>query len=54
MIYTAGVDRIMLGSDWPFDMGIDSPAEWVNGLESLTREEKDAILWKNLEALLGI
>ncbi len=54
MIDTVGVDRIMLGSDWPFDMGIDSPAEWVNGLASLTRDEKDAILWKNLETLLGI
>jgi len=54
MIDTAGADRILLGSDWPFDMGIDSPVEWVNGLESLTQEEKELILWKNLESLLNI
>ena len=54
IIDTAGADRVFLGSDWPFDMGIDSPAEWINGLESLTQEEKDAILYKNLESLFGI
>jgi hypothetical protein len=28
--------------------------EWINGLDSLTQDEKDAILWKNLESALGI
>ena len=54
IIDAAGVDRVVLGSDWPYNMGIDSPVEWVNSLESLTTEEKEAILWKNLENLLGI
>jgi aminocarboxymuconate-semialdehyde decarboxylase len=54
IIDTAGADRVFLGSDWPYDMGIDSPVEWVNSLESLTQDEKVAILWKNLERLLGI
>jgi len=27
---------------------------WVLGLKSLTQEEKELILWKNLERLLGI
>jgi aminocarboxymuconate-semialdehyde decarboxylase len=54
MIDSAGIDRIFLGSDWPYDMGIDSPVEWVNSLKSLTQEEKEAILWKNLEGVLGI
>jgi aminocarboxymuconate-semialdehyde decarboxylase len=54
IIDTAGVDRVFLGSDWPYDMGIESPVEWVNSLQSLTQEEKDAILHKNLEKLLGI
>lgn len=54
MIDCAGIDRIFLGSDYPYDMGIDSPVEWVNSLESLSQDEKDAILWKNLERVLGI
>ena len=54
LIDTVGVDRVLFGSDWPFDMAIDWPVAWLLGLESLTQEEKDAILWKNLEELLGI
>ena len=54
MIDSAGIDRIFLGSDYPYDMGIDSPTEWVNSLESLTQDEKEAILWKNLERVLGV
>jgi predicted TIM-barrel fold metal-dependent hydrolase len=27
---------------------------WVLSLQSLTQEEKDLILWKNLERLLGL
>jgi aminocarboxymuconate-semialdehyde decarboxylase len=54
IIDTVGVDRVVLGSDWPYDMGIESPVEWVNSLESLTQQEKEAILWKNLEKLLGL
>jgi len=35
-------------------MGIDWPVSWVMGLTSLTQVEKEAILSKNLEKLLGI
>ena len=42
------------GTDWPADMAIDWPVAWVLGLQSLTQEEKEAILYKNLEKLLGL
>jgi hypothetical protein len=35
-------------------MAQDWPVSWIISLESITQEEKDAILWKNLEGLLGI
>ncbi|MCH7626212.1 MAG: amidohydrolase [Chloroflexi bacterium] len=54
VIDTVGVDRVVFGTDWPADMAIDWSASWVLGLESLTKEEKEAILWKNLEGLLNI
>lgn len=54
IIDRVGVDRVVLGSDWPFDMGFDSPVEWVNNLDSLTTEEKEMVLWKNLERLIGV
>jgi aminocarboxymuconate-semialdehyde decarboxylase len=49
-----GVDRVVLGSDWPFVPWHPSPVTWVRGLRSLTDEEKDRILWKNLESLLAL
>ena len=54
LIDTVGIDRVVLGTDWPADMMIDWPVGWVMGLSSLTLEEKEAILWKNLEKLLNL
>jgi aminocarboxymuconate-semialdehyde decarboxylase len=49
-----GADRVVLGSDWPFVPWNPSPVTWVQGLASLTAEEKERILWKNQESLLGL
>jgi aminocarboxymuconate-semialdehyde decarboxylase len=54
LIDTVGADRVVLGTDWPADMFIDWPESWVMSLKSLTLEEKESILHKNLEKLLGI
>ena len=54
VIDTVGIDRVVFGTDWPFDMAIDWPVTWLLGLESLTQAEKEAILWKNSEKLLDI
>ncbi len=49
-----GADRVVLGSDWPFVSWHPSPVAWVQGLKSLSQEEKERILWRNLEALLDL
>ena len=49
-----GAERVVLGSDWPFVPWKPSPAGWVQGLKSLSQDEKEKILWKNLETLLGL
>ena len=54
LLDTVGADRVVLGSDWPFVPWDPSPPGWVQGCKSLTQEEKDKILWKNLESLLGL
>ena len=54
LIDCVGIDRVVFGTDWPFDMAIDWPVSWLLGLESLTQSEKEAILFKNVEKLLGI
>lgn len=54
LIDTVGIDRVLMGSDWPFDMAVDSPVEWLNGMGSLTQLEKEAIISTNLADLLGL
>ena len=54
LIDTVGIDRVVFGTDWPADMAMDWPVAWVLSLESLTQAEKEAILYKNLEQLLGL
>ena len=54
LIDSVGIDRVVFGTDWPFDMAADWPVSWILGLESLTMEEKGAILHGNLEKLLNL
>jgi aminocarboxymuconate-semialdehyde decarboxylase len=54
LIDTVGVDRVVFGTDWPYDMALDWPVSWILAMQTLTPEEKDAILWKNLATLLGL
>ena len=54
LIDTVGVERVVIGSDWPFVGWEPSPGGWLEGLQSLSEEEKEKIAYKNLEALLGI
>lgn len=48
----AGADRVLCGSDYPFDMGAEHPAEIVRAL-GLTPDDEDAILGGNALRLLG-
>lgn len=47
LIDLIGVDHVMVGSDYPFDMGYEKPAELVESLPELSRTDKDAILSGN-------
>ncbi len=46
-----GADRVLLGSDYPFDMGVERPAEIVRSLQ-LAAEDEAKILGGNARALL--
>ena len=54
LIDTVGADRVVFGTDWPYDMALDWPVSWILAMDSLTQAEKEAILWRNLERLLGL
>lgn len=49
-----GADRVVLGSDWPFVTFDPGPSGWVSNMKSITQEEKEKILWRNLESLLKL
>ncbi len=48
-----GEDHVVIGSDYPFDMGYDHPVAMVRQ-SGLGREREAKVLGKNLAALLGI
>lgn len=47
-----GAERVLLGSDYPFDMGVERPAEIVRAL-GLPAQQEAAILAGNARRLLG-
>jgi aminocarboxymuconate-semialdehyde decarboxylase len=47
-----GAERVLCGSDYPFDMGVERPAEIVRAL-GLPSAQEDAILGANALRLLG-
>lgn len=54
LIHMVGADRVVLGDDYPFNMGLDRPVDVVQRLKRLSAKEKDAILGGNAAAVLKI
>ena len=54
LVDTVGADRVVIGSDWPFVEWDPSPGGWLDGLQTLSQEEKEKIAHSNLEQLLGL
>lgn len=52
LIDAVGIDRVMLGTDYPAPMVIQDPVTWVNQLDCLEASEKEAILYRNPAAFL--
>jgi aminocarboxymuconate-semialdehyde decarboxylase len=54
LVKLVGVDRIMVGSDYCFDIAYEEPVKFVEGVKSLTGEQKKQILWNNAAKLLRL
>ncbi len=54
LIRLVGADRVMLGSDYCFDIGYDRPVEVVTRLASLSRADQAKILGSNAARLLKL
>ena len=46
-----GADHVVIGTDYPCDMGYYKPVEFVSGVKSLARAEKEAIIGGNAAKL---
>jgi aminocarboxymuconate-semialdehyde decarboxylase len=53
LVDTVGDDRVVLGTDYPAPMILDDAVNWINGLDSLTADQKESILSRNPARLLG-
>jgi aminocarboxymuconate-semialdehyde decarboxylase len=54
LIDAVGIDRVMLGTDYPAPMFLWDAVNWINSMDSLTAGEKEAILSGNATKLLGL
>ena len=54
LIKTAGIDKVLMGSDYPFEVNDPDPVETVRRLQSIPFEGKRKIWGENAAGLLGI
>ena len=49
-----GANHVVIGTDYPYDMGYYKPVDFVNKTRGLTRAQKDQIIGGNAAKLLGL
>jgi aminocarboxymuconate-semialdehyde decarboxylase len=54
LVQQYGAEHVIMGSDYPYDMGEENPVGFVEGAPHLGDADKDAILGGNAARLLGI
>jgi aminocarboxymuconate-semialdehyde decarboxylase len=54
LVDLVGTDRIVLGSDYCFDMGYERPVQALNEVATLDVRERAKILGGNAARLLGL
>ncbi|MBI2509250.1 MAG: amidohydrolase family protein [Betaproteobacteria bacterium] len=54
LVKLVGAERILMGSDYCFDIAYEEPARFVTGVKGLTAEQKSQILWGNAARLLKL
>jgi aminocarboxymuconate-semialdehyde decarboxylase len=54
VIRMVGADRVLLGSDYCFDMGLEDPVGDIERIEALTADERDLIVGKTAAKLLRL
>jgi aminocarboxymuconate-semialdehyde decarboxylase len=49
-----GADHVLLGTDYPYDMGMEHPVDFVGGVDGLSSLDKERIMGANAARLLKI
>src|SRR5258708_40197033 len=49
-----GADHVLLGTDYPYDMGMEHPVDFISGVKRFSRTQKNQILGRNAARLLKI
>ena len=52
LLDVVGSDRVVVGTDFPADMGQPDPVAWIDGGD-LTKVEREAVLGQNAATLIG-
>src|SRR3954464_14596387 len=54
MVKRYGADHVVLGTDYPYDMGMDHPVDFIGGTPGISASDKSKIMWGNAARLLRI
>jgi len=54
LIKLVGIDHILMGSDFCFDIAYEEPVKFVNGMTSLDDVQREKILWSNAARYLKL
>jgi len=54
LVGLVGAERILMGSDYCFDIAFNDPVKIVNGMKSLNEKQRQQILWGNAAKLLRL
>jgi aminocarboxymuconate-semialdehyde decarboxylase len=54
LIERFGAEHVLLGTDYPYDMGVEDPVGFISKVEKLTSMQKSKIMGGNAARLLGI
>ena len=54
MIERFGAGHVLLGTDYPYDMGVEDPVGFINKVKKLNSKDRNSIMGGNAARLLGI
>ena len=54
LIERFGAEHVLLGTDYPYDMGVEDPVGFINKVKKLTWKDKNNIMGGNAARLLGL